>query len=181
MNKEINEKIIICDIDGCLIETSWIWELNKTLKLNSPECWEFFENNANSSWNKVDSFLLFLLKDKLKQGYKIVFITARSKNISEGTIKLIEEKTGLSYGLDFDIYFRALDDSSEPWEYKGDCVDVYFKNKQIALAIDDDKRIVEMYKNKGINAIRWAFGFIPPQFLAEYNSIPFLSLNLEVK
>lgn len=177
----VNDKIIICDLDGCLVETSWIWDINRELKLQAPQCWELFENNANSSWNKVDSFLEALLTEKIKQGYKLFFITARSKAIEKETIKHIEQKTTLKHNIDFGIYFRNIGDFSEPWECKQNILDVVFDKKQIVLAIDDDKRIVEMYKQNGINAIRWQFGFIPAEIITEFVSVPSISLKLEVK
>lgn len=176
-----NDKVIICDIDGCLLDTSWIWDCNRILKLGTPQCWELFENNANASWIKVDSWLLAFLKEKLKQGSRLYFLTARSKNIRIATILQIEKKTGLKHGTDFEIICRQSDDESEACQYKSDCVDVFFKRNQIELAIDDDKRIVEMYKNKGINAIRWAFGFIPAEFINKMFAISELSLKVEVK
>ena len=176
-----NDKIVLCDIDGCLIETSWIWDMNRVLKLGSPQCWELFENNAVSSWNKVDSWLTAFLKEKLKQGLHICFLTARSTNLKASTIKQIEEKTGLKHGTDFEIICRQPDDESEPCQYKSDCLDAFFNLNQIELAIDDNKSIVEMYKNRGINAIRWVFGFIPAEIITQFVSISAIDVKVEVK
>lgn len=181
MEIKTNNKIIICDIDGCLIETSWIWDINRVLKLGSPLCWELFENNATSSWNKIDSWLLMFLKEKIKKGFSVCFLTSRSEKIKAATILQIEEKTGLRHGTDFEIICRRSDDESEACQHKSDCLDAYFNLNQIELAIDDNKSIIDMYKSRGINAIRWTFGFIPAEIINEFIAISEISLKVEVK
>lgn len=131
---EIKPKYIICDLDGCLIDSSWIWQVNKNLKLESPQCWELFENNSVSSWNEIDNFLLKFLREKLQQGFRLLFLTARSFTIESKTIDFITQKTGLVVGKDFLAEFRPM---------------------------DDNKNVVEMYKSKNIPSLRWVFGYIP--------------------
>lgn len=165
------KKIIICDLDGCLIDTSWIWEVNKNLKLKSPQCWEFFENNANSSWTKIDFILLNYLKNKKKQGFDIEFLTARSEVIRKQTIEFLERTTGLKCGQDFGLMMRPVDDESPAVDYKKNAVTNRLSAETIALAIDDDKSIVEMYKKEGINSVCWQIGSIPIEIIKENFSI----------
>ena len=168
------KNIIICDLDGCLIDTSWIWEVNKVLKLESPQCWELFENNANSSWSKIDPVLLNYLNEKLKQGFFIEFLTARSKTILKETIDFIEKTTGLKYGQNFDILMRDPKDESPAVDYKRNAVTERLSKREIVLAIDDDKSIVEMYKKEGINAVRWQIGSVPVKIIREIFSLSHL-------
>lgn len=156
------KKLIICDLDGCLIDSSWIWQVNKNLKLESPQCWELFENNSVSSWNEIDNFLLKFLREKLQQGFRLLFLTARSFTIENKTIDFITQKTGLVVGKDFLAEFRPMDDTSSPEDFKSRVVKRYLESgAEIELAIDDNKNVVEMYKSKNIPSLRWVFGYIP--------------------
>lgn len=164
------KKYLICDLDGCLIDSSWIWQVNKTLKLVPPQCWEYFEQNANASWNKIDDVLLDYLKEHIESGTKILFLTARSTNIKDETIGFIQSRTGLVHYVDFDCEFRSPEDDSSPADYKSRVIDKYIKaGATFEIAIDDDKSVVDMYKNKGINAVRWQIGFLPLDFIDDFD------------
>lgn len=170
----MTKNIIICDLDGCLIDTSWIWEINKGLKLESPQCWELFENNANSSWSKIDAVLLNYLKEKRNQGFEIEFLTARSLTIYDETKNFIEKTTGLKHNKDFGLLMRKPDDESPAVDYKQKAITERLSKYDIALAIDDDKSIVEMYKKEGINAVRWQIGSVPVEIIKEIFSLSHL-------
>ena len=152
------KKLIICDLDGCLIDSSWIWQVNKNLKLESPQCWELFENNSVSSWNEIDNFLLKFLREKLQQGFCLLFLTARSFTIENKTIDFITQKTGLVVGKDFLAEFRPMDDTSSPEDFKSRVVKRYLESgAEIELIGVDEK---EYILKKIIDKVRRKYDYI---------------------
>lgn len=164
-------KYLICDLDGCLINTAWIWEVVRAFNFTEDNAFDFFNRTANANVNKIDLPLLKYLCFKASGGLKIHFLTARSEVIEVETINFIQKKTGLIYGKEFTISFRPINDTSSPAETKKQRIEAMLLNgKEIAFAIDDEHAIIEMYREKGIPAIKWIIGFIPLQVASEVGS-----------
>lgn len=69
---------------------------------------------------------------------------------------------------------RKPDDESPAVDYKQKAITERLSKYDIALAIDDDKSIVEMYKKEGINAVRWQIGSVPVEIIKEIFSLSHL-------
>ena len=171
MTTQIKPKYVICDLDGCLIDTAWIWQLAKQRPIPENEAFDLFNRLANAETNKIDLPLYKYLCFKGSGGIKIHFLTARSELIEVETINFIQRKTGLVYGKEFTISFREKNDLSNPAESKGVRVEKFIAGgNEVVLAIDDEDSVLEMYKTKNIPCMKWIIGFIPVQVVQEYSS-----------
>ena len=170
------EKILICDLDGCLINSAWIWQVVNFFQFPKDIAYDFFNRTANAEANIVDLTLYKYLCFKASGGYKIHFLTARSESIDTETVKFIQKKTGLIYEQDFTISFRSKDDISSAAESKQKRLKQMLDNgKNIILAIDDNQEVIDMYKLNGIRTIKWKIGYIPTSIISEFNgNISFL-------
>lgn len=167
----IKPKYIICDLDGCLIDTAWIWDFVKQRPLPENEAFDLFNRLANAETNKIDLPLYKYLCFKASGGRKLHFLTARSEAIEVETINFIQMKAGLVYGKDFTISFRPKNDFSTPAESKAARVQEFIdKGNEIDLAIDDDDAVLKMYESKKIKCMKWIIGFVPVQVVAEFSS-----------
>lgn len=171
MTTEIKPKYVICDLDGCLIDTGWIWDFIKKKPIPENEAFDLFNRLANADTNKIDLPLYKYLCFKGSGGCKIHFLTSRSEAIEVETINFIQKKTGLVYGNEFTISFRPSGDLSSPAESKASRIMKFVgEGKSIEVAIDDEDDILKMYESKGIPCMKWIIGFIPVQVVAEYSS-----------
>lgn len=171
MTTEIKPKYIICDLDGCLIDSAWIWDFINKQRVSKDEAFDLFNRLANADKNKIDLPLYKYLCFKASGGLKIHFMTARSELIEVETINFIQKKTGLIYGKEFTISFRPNNDLSSPADSKAVRVQSMLESgKQIALAIDDDVEVLKMYVSKGIPCLKWIIGFLPVLVVQEYGN-----------
>lgn len=169
--KQINPKYIVCDLDGCLIDTSWIWEVVNAYKMTKDEGFDVFNKLANAERNKIDMTLFKYLCFKASGGLKLHFLTARSELIEVETINFLQKKLGLIYGKEFTISSRPTTDVSTPAESKAVRVQAMLDaGKEIAFAIDDEDDILRMYLSKGIPVIKWMIGYIPTAIAQEFGS-----------
>lgn len=141
---------IICDIDGVLVDTSWIFD--KTDDMTTDEKWDFFNRNANNSGNKTNLDLVMIL-DKLKYfaGYQILFVTTRSDIIYKPTLLMLKR---LFVSNHFELYMRREGDLSPSYEVKQKILNDIREKYNIVCAIDDDRDNCEMFKNNGITTMQ---------------------------
>ena len=167
----IKPKYIICDLDGCLIDSKWIWGCVNSRNTTQDEAFDMFNRLANADTNRIDLPLYKYLCFKCSGGRKLHFITARSEEIEVETINFIQRKTGLIYGKEFTISFRPKNDVSSSAESKAVRIDKFLsEGNEIDLAIDDEDSVLEMYRSKNIPAMKWIIGFVPIQVVSEYSS-----------
>ena len=165
------EKIIICDLDGCLIDSEWIWSIINGMKLEKEVGFDMFNRLANAEANEIDLTLLNYLRFKNIAGVRILFLTARSEIIETETINFIQRKTGLIFGKDFSISSRPSTDLTPAIESKRARLRTLIDSgKEILIAIDDEIDIVEMYEQAGIKAMQWSIGFVPVMLATEFGS-----------
>lgn len=171
MSEQIKSKYVICDLDGCLISTAWVWDLIKSKPLPENEAFDLFNRLANAETNKIDLPLYKYLCFKCSGGLKLHFLTARSEAIEVETINFIQRKTGLVYGKEFTISFRPMNDISSSADSKAARIMKFVgEGNEVVLAIDDEDSVLEMYKQKGIPCMKWIIGFVPVQVVQEYSS-----------
>lgn len=163
------QQYLICDLDGCLVNTAWIWQTVNLFKMDSDTAYDFFNKAANCNASRIDEFCLRYIYFKLAGGLKLHFLTARSEIIEVPTINFIQEKAGLIYGKDFSISFRAANDVSKSVESKEErLIKMLQDGKKIALAIDDKDDIIAMYLRHGIKTVKWLNGMLPVDVVQEY-------------
>lgn len=159
---------IICDLDGCLIDTSWIWKLIEPMDMTEDQKFNYFNLNANSNYSAIDRTLLTILNycRQIEIAHRIIFLTARSEIIAAPTINFLQVKTGLVAGRDFLISFRPPEDKSSPIESKRvRLLDLLQKGHHILFAIDDNPAICRMYCEHKVNGFIWQIGMIPVELL----------------
>lgn len=159
---------IICDIDGCLVDTSWIWKLIEPMDMTADQKFNYFNLNANSNYSGIDRTLLTILNycRQIEIAHRIIFLTARSEIIAAPTINFLQVKTGLAVGKDFLISFRPANDISSPVESKKvRLLGFLEQGYNILFAIDDDPAICRMYCEHKINGYQWQIGMIPVDLL----------------
>lgn len=159
---------IICDIDGCLIDTAWIWRLVDNLNIDDEQKFNYFNLNANSTYSAVDRTLLTILNycRQIEIAHRIIFLTARSEVIAAPTINFLQVRTGLVVGKDFLINFRPVDDKSTPVESKRvRLLKILGQGHRILFAIDDEPEICKMYCENKVNCYLWQIGTVPVDML----------------
>lgn len=183
MSKEaIKTKFIICDLDGCLIKSGWIWDVAKEKGFSKDVAFDFFNRSACCDACEIDVSLYKYLCFKASGGFALHFLTARSEVISVETINFIQQKTGLIYGKEFTISFRPANDLSSPADSKARRLDAMIADKkEILLAIDDEDEILKMYQNRGIKTIKWISGFLPLEIVREFGEQLNGLFGMEVK
>lgn len=170
-------KYIICDIDGCLVDTSWLWGIINQLKtrFDGVNPFEIFCKNANLSFCRVDSMLVIYLKQLLERLYDgknptLLLMTTRSESIKDETTEFILSKSDLKY---FHVSFRESGGMSNPSESKRKRLERLLEcGHEIVLAIDDNLENLKMFEGYDVETLQWKFGFVP-QVLIEKPSIIF--------
>lgn len=182
MTTEMKPKYIICDLDGCLIKSGWIWDVAKEKGFSKDVAFDFFNRSACCEACEIDVSLYKYLCFKASGGFRLHFLTARSEVISVETINFIQQKTGLIYGKEFTISFRPANDLSSPADSKARRLDAMIADKkEILLAIDDEDEILKMYQNRGIKTIKWISGFLPLEIVREFGEQLNGLFGMEVK
>lgn len=159
---------IICDLDGCLIDTSWIWRFVNNLEMSEDQRFNYFNLNANSTYSAIDRTFLAILSycRQIEIAHRIMFLTARSEIIAAPTINFLQVRTGLIAGKDFLINFRPVDDKSSPVESKRvRLLKILEQGHQVLFAIDNDPEICKMYCENKINGYLWQIGTVPVDLL----------------
>lgn len=182
MTTEMKPKYIICDLDGCLIKSGWIWDVAKEKGFSKDVAFDFFNRSACCDACEIDVSLYKYLCFKASGGFRLHFLTARSEVISVETINFIQQKTGLIYGKEFTISFRPANDLSSPADSKARRLDAMIADKkEILLAIDDEDEILKMYQKRGIKTIKWISGFLPLEIVREFGEQLNGLFGMEVK
>lgn len=182
MTTEMKPKYIICDLDGCLIKSGWIWDVVKEKGFSKDVAFDFFNRSACCDACEIDVSLYKYLCFRASGGLRLHFLTARSEVISVETINFIQQKTGLIYGKEFTISFRPANDLSSPADSKARRLDAMIADKkEILLAIDDEDEILKMYQNRGIKTIKWISGFLPLEIVREFGEQLNGLFGMEVK
>ncbi len=142
----MKKKAIICDIDGCLLDTAHIHEDIKELGLEGLDKWRYFEMYANDIDVKFNHNLGGLLESLARNGYEIIFSTARNESIKHRTI--LKLKSNLD--CEFKLYMRASNDISPACEVKKKHLKQIQEEYAVEMAIDDEDANLDMFSKKGL-------------------------------
>lgn len=147
-------KVLICDIDGCVIDTSSIWIDAGLSMIPEDKKFEFFEKQANNYDNPVCWECVNFVNAFKHAVDKIMFMTARSEVLREGTLQRLKDVIN----VDFTLMMRPLDNKDDPALLKESMLMCVQDEHKVVLAIDDNKEICEMYEEHGIPNILWEIG-----------------------
>ena len=146
------KKAIICDIDGCLLYTSHIFDEVKAQGLEGSQKWEYFNKNANRDCVKFNYALSEILFNFYNQGFAIILLTARVESIRNQTrSKITYENILAGCNYKYSLYMRDENDNGTPsheskLKHLKELKEKYF----IILAIDDEDENCKMFQENGI-------------------------------
>jgi len=146
------KQAIICDIDGCLIDSAWIWDEIERKGLTGEEMWKFFDENANAPLSAAHYPLVKILQQALSKENDLIFVTARSESIREETRHRL---AGIIYDKEFILLMRPLENADPSARVKEVHLVELLKNYEINLAIDDEQANCDMFEKYGIPCIKW--------------------------
>ena len=143
------KQAIVIDIDGVILDTSFILKEAEKLGLKGNAKWRYFYENCNSDrvhlMLNIKRFLNIFLEDAF-----LIISTGRNWKCSVETDKKL-----LSYGIEADRMFMRKDDDLRPaHEVKYEHLKTIMKEFQILAFIDDEIENCEMAKELGILALR---------------------------
>lgn len=144
-------KAIICDIDGCIMDTSRIYEEIAEKGITGAEKFAYFEQYANDPAKAlINHQLAEILKFLNAQGYKIIFSTARSIVIKLRTMIRLRDELGFIG----DLYVRGKNDFRPSAEVKADHLRRIKEYYDVHIAIDDEDENLKMFSENNILAMK---------------------------
>lgn len=146
------KQAIICDIDGCLIDSAWIWDEVERKELTGEAMWNFFDTHANSPLSKAHYPLIKILQQAISKENELIFLTARSEVIREETR---DRLAGIIYDRDFILLMRPLGNDDPSAVIKEVHLIELLKNYEINLAIDDEQANCDMFEKYGVPCVKW--------------------------
>ncbi len=148
--------VIICDLDGCLYNTAWIWDCTKELGLIGEKKWEFFHKNINAEQSRTCEEMKNFLKNIISKDTLVIFMTARSEEIRFETEQRIHQELP-ELAARHILLMRPYNnyDSSEIVKEKLLKIALNDYNYQISLAIDDEPKNCAMFERYNIPTLQW--------------------------
>lgn len=152
----MKQKAIICDIDGVLLDTEHINDMITNSGLSDDSAWEFFNRHANDESVVADSRIIEMLEAFAEQGYKIIFVTARSTQIWQQTRAKIDMSIGLcaKHHFNYEICMRGIDDKRPSSKVKQSLLNKIQEFNSVLFAIDDESENCEMYAKNNILTLK---------------------------
>ena len=147
----MKQKAIICDIDGVLLDTSHIFDRIEKAGLTGDAKWEFFDRHANDHDVEVDYRVIEILEAFANQGFKIIFLTARTRGIEKQTRAKIQLEIGryAEQIFDFELMMRPIGNTMPADRLKDSWLEMIRIRYDVLMAIDDETANCEMFaKNK---------------------------------
>lgn len=145
---ESNAKVVICDIDGTIADTSHRTHFVKKPEGEKKDWKGFFEAMDQ---DPVRENVRTMLIDYYNKGFTIVFMSGRPDNYKERTLAWLE-KNKLTFA--FTLMMRRAYDKREDTEVKKQMLNTYFTDKKnIHVVIDDRPSVIRMWKEEGLDVI----------------------------
>lgn len=143
------EKAIIVDLDSTL------YNIDHRLKyiLEDPKNWEKFYGEIPK--DRLNKWCQALVLGYAAQDYAIIILTGRTVSSMDDTRKRLADD-GIPVHT---LFMRHMNDHSPDYHYKRETVDTIIKKFDVRMAIDDRPKIIEMYKEMGIQALHVANGY----------------------
>lgn len=135
--------ILICDIDGTLAD---IKHRKHLVEKGRPQWDEFFEAMGIDEVNYWCKELLECMSAR----HEIVYVTGRPENYREHTEEWMSRHNIPSGRL----YMRKEGDRRPDNKVKSDIFDEHLKDKEIIFVLEDRKRVVDMWRSKGLTVLQ---------------------------
>ena len=148
----MKQKAIICDIDGVLLDTDHIFERIEKAGLTGDAKWDFFNRHANDHDVEVDSRIVELLEAFANQGFRIIFLTARSIEIEKQTrakIELAIARYSESI-FDFLLIMRPARNVDSAEVMKESWLHLLREKYNVMFAIDDNDENCKMFAKNNV-------------------------------
>jgi len=160
----MKRKAIVCDIDGCILQTDFILQEIHELGLKGNEKWEYFYKNCNSDRVEIipeikkyiDSFVHATYEVEVEpnvitiDSVTLIVSTARNEKCRIETIDKLAR-----HEIFFDrMYMRKDSDFRHAHEVKREHLLKIMEDFDIVAFIDDDIENCEMAKSLGILSLR---------------------------
>ncbi len=147
---------IICDIDGCLLDSNWIWKDIQKLGLKDEGAFEYFNSHIADRQSQPIKEICELLR-KFDNRATIVFFTARCEHLRKYTW----ENVTIALGTFPDaIFMRPKNNKDEPTVLKENFLKKLDSIFNVILAIDDNPDVCKMYERHRIPTINYKFNEI---------------------
>ena len=155
-NKKKNA--IICDIDGCLLNTEKIFEEILQKKLKGDKKWDYFHKFANEPSHAIkNTKLIEFLICASKNNYEILLVTARNEVIYKETFRYLYDNKDEVF--DFKLFCRKYNDYRPAWIVKEEITKKLLKEYNITIAIDDEISNCQMFESLGILTVRFKWKY----------------------
>jgi predicted secreted acid phosphatase len=150
----MKQKAIICDIDGCLLDTSRIYNEAEEKNIVGAAFFNFFDRRANDPKYSVKNSAMFdLVNFFKKEGYAIIILTARTIKIQSETYQYLTEGYK-ALPKDIIMVSRLISDYGLPdYMVKENKLEALRKDYDIRLAIDDNLYNLEMFRRNNIETV----------------------------
>lgn len=148
----MKQKAVICDIDGVILDSSQVFKEIEEQGLTGDAKWEYFDRHANGLHVYPEKRMIEVIHNFLNQGYRIIFLSARSERIIQETIKRVFNEF-YNYGCILNSYLfilRPIGDYSPSAEVKEKHLKELKENYNILCAFDDDDSNCAMFERNGI-------------------------------
>lgn len=148
----MREKAIICDIDGVILDSSQVFKEIEEQGFTGDAKWEYFDWHANGFHVYPEKRMIEIIYNFYKQGYKIIFLTARSESIKvETRYRILAEFVIYQENkFDFELLMRPIGDYSPSAEVKEKHLEDIKKEYDIICAFDDDDSNCAMFERNKI-------------------------------
>lgn len=151
----MEEKAIVVDIDGVLLDVSLLYKQIENLGLEGQAKWNFFHENANNPKYavKVDKFFN-LVNMYVQAGYKIIVLTSRRDLIGKSTLHYLLNGDVKLDNLTEMVLRPANKEGTPSYLYKKEEIQKLHKRYDIELIIDDEYANCAIFRQLGFTVLR---------------------------
>ena len=147
----MKEKAVVLDIDGIILDSSFILKEIHEKGLKGEEKWEYYYSNCNSDRVYVFDSAWELLQTFYDAEMQVLLSTARNERNRDAT----NQKLWFQHGICYDgLYMREEGDYRPSAEVKREHLQEIMKEYDIVMFVDDDLSNCEMAKEFGILSLR---------------------------
>lgn len=140
----LNSKVIVCDIDGTIADIQHRLHWVKGEEKN----WDRFFAEMHKDTVREGTHMM--LKEYHKNGYEIIFVSARPEDYREVTENWLLENVDVPY---LTLLMRPSNDKREDSIVKTEIYNKFLKNLDIETVIDDRPRVIRAWQALGLPVI----------------------------